>query len=45
MIFKIEGHDIVTRNFLRYTFRDVIPSRFKTNLPHATDAALEASVL
>ena len=33
---------MVTRNFLRYTFRDVISSRFRANLTHPADAALVA---
>jgi len=37
------GSDIVTRNFLSYTFRDVISSRFTTKLAHSADAALVAS--
>jgi hypothetical protein len=36
---------IVTRNFLRYTFHDVISSRFKANLTHTADAASVASAL
>ena len=34
---------MVARNFLRYTFHDVISSRFRANLPHPPDAALVAS--
>jgi hypothetical protein len=33
---------MVTRNFLRYTFRDVISSRFKTNRTHTADATVSA---
>jgi hypothetical protein len=36
----IYEHNIVTRNFLRYTFRDVISSRFKASYPYAIDAAV-----
>jgi hypothetical protein len=41
-IFKIGKHDIVTHNFLRYTFPDVISSRFKASFPHTADAAISA---
>jgi hypothetical protein len=36
---------MVTRIFLRYTFHDVISSRFRANLTHPTDAALVAPAL
>ena len=45
MFGKFYCHDIVTQELLRYTFRDVISSRFKTKHPHTADAALVASVL
>ena len=45
MFIKIDEHDMVTHNFLRYTFRDVISNRFKTKPPHSANAALEASTL
>lgn len=41
-IFKIGEYDIVTHTFLRYTFPDVISSRFQTSLPYTADAALVA---
>ena len=39
------GSELVTRNFLSYTFRDVISNRFTTKLAHTADAALVASSL
>ena len=33
---------MVTQDVLRYTFPDVISSRFKTSLPYTADAALVA---
>jgi len=36
---------MVTRKFLRYTFRNVISSRFRTKPAHTADAALVASSL
>ena len=44
-IFKIGEYNIVTRDFLRYTFGDVISSRSRTNLSHTADAALVAFAL
>ena len=34
---------MVTHRFLRYTFRNVIYSRFKASFPYTADAALEAT--
>ena len=36
---------MVSYNFLRYTFHDVISSRFRANFTHTADAAVEASTL
>jgi hypothetical protein len=45
MIGKFYCHDIVTQELLRYTFPDVIFSRFTTKLAHTADAALVAPSL
>jgi hypothetical protein len=42
---EISKHDIVTQNFLRYTFLDVFSSRFKASYAYTVDAALVASIL
>ena len=39
---KFYCQDIVTQNFLRYTFPDVIFSRFQTSFPYTPDAAVVA---
>ena len=39
------GRYVVTQIQLRYTFRDVIYSRFKTSFPYTLDAALVAPSL
>jgi hypothetical protein len=31
LVIKIDGHHTVTHDFLRYTFRDAISSRFKAS--------------
>lgn len=36
------GVVVVTHNFLRYTFPDVISSSFKADLTHTADAAIPA---
>jgi len=45
VIGKFYCHDIVTQELLRYTFPDVIFSRFTTKLAHTADAALVAPSL
>jgi hypothetical protein len=36
---------MITHNFLRYTFRDVISTRFKASLADTAEAALVALLL
>ncbi len=42
---KIGGDESVTRNFVRYTFRDAISSRFKASFSCTADTALVATSL